>query len=230
VGGTTSAAGSGATDAGATPDDGRGPRAPQTGEIVVLYDGDGFDAWRPLDESLTEVDWNENRDEGWMEVVSTRTNHIVTNDDHLHQDVFLHIEYWCPNEGPDQTGQDRGNSGIYLQSRFEMQVLDSYGRPPEIDGCGAIYGVSAPLVSACHPAEEWNVYEIDFTAPRYEGAMKVSSARITAWLNGELVQDDTEVDAPTASAVPGEPIGPQPLYLQDHLDTVRYRNLWWILK
>jgi hypothetical protein len=117
-----------------------------------------------------------------------------------------------------------------LQSRFEMQVLDSYGRPPEIDGCGAVYGVSAPLVSACNPPEEWNVYEIDFSAPRYQAGAKVSNARVTAWLNGQLVQDDLEIEGPTASAVAGEPIGPQPLYLQDHLDAVRFRNIWWILR
>jgi hypothetical protein len=165
-----------------------------------------------------------------MEVVSTRTNHIVTNSEHLHEDVFLHIEFWSPDEGSDQTGQERGNSGVYLQSRYEQQVLDSYGRPPEIDGCGAVYQVSAPIVNACLPAEQWNVYEIDFTAPRFENGVKVENARLTTWLNDELVQDDVEVPGPTQGGVSGEVEGPQPLYLQDHLDSVRYRNIWWIRK
>ncbi len=210
-------------------DDGRGPHAPTTGEIVVLYDGNGFDAWEPFDGSMT-VTWVENRDEGWMEVRPTGSNSIVTNEQNLHQDVFLHLEFRSPNEGPDQTGQNRGNSGVYLQSRYELQVLDSYGRPPEEDGCGAIYKVSVPLVNACNPAEEWNVYEIDFTAPRFENGSKVDNARITAWLNDQLIQEDVEVPGPTEAGGAGEPEGPHPLYLQDHSDTVRYRNIWWIHK
>jgi hypothetical protein len=223
-----------ATDAGAAvdtaPDDDRGPHAPAEGEIVVLYDGNGFGAWEPFEQGQSEVTWLENREEGWMEVVSTGSNHIVTNQQNLHRDVFLHIEFRSPNESADQTGQNRGNSGVYLQSRYEMQVLDSFGRPPELDGCGAIYKVKAPLVNACKPAEEWNVYEIDFTAPAFENGQKVANARITAWLNDELVQNGTEIPGPTQAGVSGEEASPQPLYLQDHQDAVRYRNVWWIHK
>ena len=216
--------------AGGPSADGRGEHAPSEGAIEVLYDGTGFDAWEPFNQGMAEVDWQENPEEGWMQVTPTGSNHIVTDADHLHEDVFLHIEFRSPNEPADQTGQQRGNSGIYLQSRFELQVLDSYGRPPEIDGCGAIYQVSVPLVNACRPAEEWNVYEIDFTAPRYQDSVKVENARVTAWLNDQLVQDDVEVPEPTQAGVSGEPLGPQPLYLQDHGDLVRYRNIWWIHK
>ncbi len=219
--------GAGVVDAGALPDDGRGPHAPVEGSIEVLYDGHGFANWEPLDRALSEVNWREDSVEGSMEVTPTYSNHIVTNAEQLHRDVFLHIEFRSPNE-PGQTGQDRGNSGIYLQSRYEMQVLDSEGRPPEIDGCGAVYKVSLPLVNACKPAEEWNVYEIDFKAPRFEAGQKVANARITAWINDQLVQDDTEVPGPTQAGQAGEPDAPQPLYLQDHGDLVRYRNVWWI--
>ncbi len=223
------AGGAGGTD-GTVVDDGRGPHAPTTGEIVVLYDGSGFDAWEPYNQGLSEVNWTEYPDEGSMEVMPTGGNHIVTNEANWHQDVFLHIEFASPDESADQTGQNRGNSGIYLQSRYELQVLDSYGRPPEIDGCGAIYKVSAPLVNACMPASEWNTYEIDFTAPRFENGTKIENARVTAWLNDQLVQDDVDVPGPTEAGVAGESEGPHPLYLQDHSDTVRYRNIWWIHK
>lgn len=211
-------------------DDGRGPRAPAVGDIVVLYDGNGFGAWEPLMDGLNTVNWTEDAAEGWMQVLPTRTNHIITNQQNLHEDVFLHLEFWSPDEGAGESGQGRGNSGVYMQSRFELQILDSYGRQPETDGCGSIYGVAAPLVNACTPPEEWNTYEIDYTAPRYEGGVKISNARITAWLNDQLVQDGVEVSGTTSAGIPGEPNGPQPLYLQDHTDTVRFRNIWWIHK
>lgn len=226
-GGSTATGGS-LANGGAPVDDGRGPRAPTTGSIEVLYDGNGFDAWTPLEPGLTEVNWLENGAEGWMEVTPTYTNHIVTNDDNLHRDIFLHLEFRSPNEDPAQMGQDRGNSGIYLQSRYEVQILDSYGNAPGLDTCGAIYELSVPLVNACNPAEEWNTYEISFTAPTFEGGQKVADARITAWLNDQLVQDDVPVPGPTRAGEAGEPDQPLPLYLQDHGDTVRFRNIWWI--
>lgn len=222
------ATGGSPANGGAPVDDGRGPRAPTSGSIEVLYDGNGFAAWTPLEPGLNEVNWVENAAEGWMEVTPTYTNHIVTNDDNLHRDIFLHLEFRSPDEDPAQTGQDRGNSGIYLQSRYEVQILDSYGNAPGLDTCGAIYEVSVPLVSACNPAEEWNVYEISFTAPTFEGGQKVANARITAWLNDQLVQDDVPVPGPTRAGAEGEPDEALPLYLQDHGDTVRFRNIWWI--
>jgi Domain of Unknown Function (DUF1080) len=217
-----------ATASSTPPNDGRGPRAPQTGDMQVLFDGSGFEAWVPADTTVGAVNWVLNADEGTMQVAPTYTNHIVTSPAHLHRDVFLHVEFWSPNESSNQMGQDRGNSGIYLQSRYEVQVLDSFGRGPELDGCGAIYKVSAPLVNACKPAEQWNVYEIDFTAPRFTSGQKVASARLTVWLNEQLVQDDVEVPGPTQAGEPDETDAAEPLYLQDHGDAVRYRNIWWI--
>jgi hypothetical protein len=195
--------------------------------MEVLYDGNGFDAWQAA-AGGGAVSWLEDAGEGYMEVAPTYSNHIVTKQEHQHRDVFLHVEFWSPDEPDNQMGQDRGNSGIYLQSRYEVQVLDSFGRGPELDGCGAIYQVSAPLVNACNPAEQWNVYEIDFTAPRFDGGQKTANARVTVWLNDQLVQDDVEIPGPTQAGEAGESDAAYPLYLQDHGDAVRYRNIWWI--
>ena len=212
----------------------RGLNAPQDGEMVVLYDGNGFGNWEGVVQD--DVTWQENNADGYMQVGSNgkRTNHIVTVREHWHEDVFLHLEFWSPDRPANQTGQSRGNSGVYLQGSFELQVLDSFGQRPTTTNCGAIYDVAAPLVNACKPAQEWNTYEINYTAPRYNGDRKrdndrISNAQFTVWLNGELIHDKQEVDADgTAAPLENIAAGPAPLMLQDHSNDVRYRNVWWI--
>ena len=188
---------------------------------VVLFDGASFDEWKPL-EGDGPVPWQLVGD-GSMLVV-TGTGNIVSR--RTFESVFVHVEYKTPLLAASVTGQDRGNSGVYLKGSYEMQVLDSFGRLPEIDGAGSLYGIRAPLVNSSFAEEIWNTYEIEFTAPSYDGGgNKLTNARVTAHLNGELVQDDTEAPTSTDPARP-EAAGPGPLMLQEHQNGVAFRNIW----
>lgn len=144
-------------------------------------------------------------------------------------DYRLHLEFSvAPNKR--ETGeQQRSNSGVYLHGSYELQVLDSY-RDKGFDEqhAGAIYGFRQADENASLPAAVWQVYDIDFTAPRFNGdGDKIANARITAYLNGVLIHDDVEVPGVTRGGLPEKP-GPQPLWLQDHdaKSRVRYRNIW----
>ncbi|HEX8916011.1 MAG TPA: family 16 glycoside hydrolase, partial [Humisphaera sp.] len=147
-------------------------------------------------------------------------------------DVFgsfrLHLEF-NPNVKADSVAeQDRGNSGVGLAGSYELQVLDSYGRTlADKNDVGAIYGVRDASINAALPAGAWSSYDVLYTAPAWEGGTKVSAARVTAWLNGNLVQDDVPVPGPTFTFMPESPLG-GPIVLQDHANVVRYRNVWLI--
>lgn len=139
-------------------------------------------------------------------------------------DHRLHLEFRTPFK-PTARGQGRGNSGVYLQSRYEVQVLDSFGLTGENNECGGIYKIAQPLVNACLPPLTWQTYDIDFTAARYEDGKKVANARATVRHNGILIHNNLELPAHT----PGKHSeGPEPdgLYLQGHGNPVVYRNIW----
>ncbi len=145
-------------------------------------------------------------------------------------DCQLHVEWAAPKEVKGQ-GQGRGNSGIYLQARYELQVLDSYQNKTYYDGqAGAIYKQHAPLVNASRQPGEWQAYDIIYHAPRFdENGKLLKPAVITVLHNGILVQDNTEIKGLTAPA--GAPqykahAFKQPLMLQDHKTPVRYRSIW----
>jgi hypothetical protein len=128
------------------------------------------------------------------------------------------------------SSQGRGNSGIFLQGRYEVQVLDSYQNPTYADGqAGAIYGQWPPLVNAARKPGEWQSYDIVFLAPRFEGGKLVKPAYLTVFLNGTLLHDHQEVMGPTVHRALAK-YTPQPaedsLVLQDHGNPVRYRNIW----
>ena len=127
-------------------------------------------------------------------------------------------------------GQGRGNSGVILQGRYEVQILDSYNNKTYYDGqAGALYKQYAPLVNACRKPGEWQTYDIIFHAPRFDAAGGlVKAGTVTVLQNGVLVQDHVEIKGPTASAKPKYEAHPlkQPLVLQDHHTPVRFRNIW----
>ncbi|MEP7051130.1 MAG: DUF1080 domain-containing protein [Pseudomonadota bacterium] len=141
-------------------------------------------------------------------------------------DIQLHVEFWIPTTPTTNAEQDRGNSGVYLQGRYEVQVLDSYQHPLDgMNDCGAIYELKNADVNAALPPENWQTYEITFRAPRWSGQTKTESAKISVIWNGQQAQKDISVPAPTKLGDPEVP-GDAPLRLQDHGHSVRYRNIW----
>jgi hypothetical protein len=141
-------------------------------------------------------------------------------------DFFLHLEFRCPDM-PEATGQAKGNSGVYLQGRYEIQVLDSYGVGiPGLGDCGAVYNQFAPLVNACRPALEWQAYDVIFRAPRTEGDRVAERVRVTVLHNGIVIQNNVELPGPTGGALDDKVGEPGPLLLQDHGNLVAYRNVW----
>ena len=182
---------------------------------LVLFDGRDLDAW--VDAQGHPARWR--LDDGAV-VVEPGRGDIFTRRQLC--DFVLHLELWLPHM-PAATGQDRANSGVYLQGRYELQVLDSFGQPPTDDGCGALYKIAAPLVNACRRPQVWQRLDVTFTAARPGG-----HPRLTAFLNGELIHDALSIPHPTGGALPGDETSPGPLRLQDHGCPVRYRNIWMI--
>ena len=128
---------------------------------------------------------------------------------------------------PQKTGQARGNSGVYVQGRYEVQVLDSYGLQSQNNDCGAIYGVAAPKENACKAPTVWQSYDIDFTAPVFKDGKKVEPARMTVRHNGVLIHDNVAIPVDnTTAGLGGDPSQPGPLMLQDHGNPVQFRNVW----
>jgi hypothetical protein len=145
-------------------------------------------------------------------------------------DCQLHVEWASPAEVNGE-GQGRGNSGIYLQGRYEVQVLDSYHNQTYYHGqAGSIYKQYAPLVNVCRKPGEWQAYDIIYHAPRFDGGGKLQKpATVTVLQNGVLVQDHVEIKGGTSyKGAPKYEAHPlkQPLALQDHHNPVRYCNIW----
>ena len=143
-------------------------------------------------------------------------------------DHKLHLEF-CPPFKPLARGQARGNSGVYVQSRYEVQVLDSFGLEGENNECGGIYSIAKPIVNMCYPPLTWQTYDIEFTAAHYENDKKVKNARITVIHNGVKVLDDVELPKATPGRIDEGP-APAPLFLQGHGNPVVFRNIWVVEK
>ncbi|MGH7593488.1 MAG: 3-keto-disaccharide hydrolase [Gemmatimonadales bacterium] len=201
-----------------------GPVAPPS-DATVLFDGRSLAEWRAADTTKGAAKWV--IENGAM-VVAPSTGDIATR--RSFGDMQLHVEWSAPNP-PTGEGQDRGNSGVFLMSTYEIQVLDSYHAATYPDGqAAAIYGEFPPLVNAMRPPGDWQVYDIVFHRPHFDAGGKVTiPARVTVFHNGILVQDDVAILGPTTNghrtAYLAQP-DRLPLQLQDHGHRVRYRNIW----
>lgn len=198
-----------------------GKNAPEG--AMVLFDGTSLNEWKHED----------GRPARWELIddfmrVKPRSGSIVST--YHFRDCYLHLEFRL-SDMPGSTGQMKCNSGIFLQNRYEIQVLDSSGwKVPGTGDCGALYNHHAPLVNACKTSLEWQTFDIFFRAPRFTaGRKKIENARMTIFLNGILIHNNIEQWCCTAGdPPPGDNWDdtPGPLMLQDHHDVVDFRNIW----
>jgi len=193
---------------------------------VVLFDGSdaSFKSWKSLRNGATNP-WKNNPD-GSM-TVQTNTGDIQSTQ--TFQDALFHVEYVTPKITSAGGGQERGNSGIYLKGSWEVQVLDTFGLAPAIDGCGAIYEVAKPLVVACNKEEVWNTYEIEFQAQACTNGQQTAPAKVLeVKLNGILVQQNVTLPANETRAGQKPSCDPKGILLQDHSSIlpVSFRNIW----
>ena len=194
-------------------------------DAIVLFNGKDLSNWTALDKQGPRAPgWK--AENGYVEVVPG-TGHLITKE--KFGDCQLHVEWATPSELRG-AGQMRGNSGVLLMSRYEIQVLDSYQNQTYADGQAAsIYGQYPPLVNASRPPGEWQTYDMVFEAPLFEGDKVVKPAYITVFHNGVLMHHRQAFIGRMAHARVGTyaPHGAEePLMLQNHGDRVRYRNLW----
>jgi type 1 glutamine amidotransferase len=188
-----------------------GSDAGALGQAWTHRDGQPF-AWRALKDLA----------HGGVEVIASTGDIVSTGS---FGDALVHVEFRIPAM-PGAQGQGRGNSGVYVQGRYEVQVLDSLGLEPGLGDCGALYGQKVPDTNACRAPERWQTYDIEFRAPRLDSAGGVTEpARMSVWQNGIRIHDEVELKGPTAAGMEGE-VARGPLLLQDHGNPVRYRNVW----
>ncbi len=176
----------------------------------VLFDGSNADAWK-----VSRVK------NGLLQAGA------LTKDEF--GDFTLHLEFRTPYM-PAARGQGRGNSGVYLQNRYECQVLDSFGLEGKDNECGGFYQIKEPAVNMCLPPLSWQTYDFDFTGAKFDGENKTSNARVTVKQNGVTIFDDFELPHLTPGGAPHESPGRGPLMLQFHGNPVEYRNIWVVEK
>jgi hypothetical protein len=192
---------------------------------LVLFDGKSLDNWTsrigkaPAPWRLVEG--------GAVEV----TRGDIITEQRFGGHFKLHVEFRVPYM-PRAKGQGRGNSGVYLQGRYEVQVLDSYGLKSGDEDCGAIYGVAGPLVNACKAPAVWQSYDIDFTAARTNDGKVAEPARVSVWHNGVKIHNDVRINEDhtrggmSSGELGGDPGTSGPILLQDNGSPVQYRNVW----
>ncbi|MDR1789560.1 MAG: DUF1080 domain-containing protein [Opitutaceae bacterium] len=141
-------------------------------------------------------------------------------------DSLLYVEFRVANN-PEALGQHRGNSGVFPQPAYEIQILDSFGLDARDNDCGGLYHVAAPAVNMSAPPLEWQSYLIHYTAPRFDASgQKTANARVTVWQNGVKIQDALEIPRNTSNPKGPEPKTPTPIALQQHTSVLQFRNIW----
>jgi hypothetical protein len=178
---------------------------------AVLFDGKNADAWA-----------GGHLDERNLLAAGCKSKQSFT-------DFTAHLEFLLPFK-PLGRGQDRGNSGVYLQDRYELQVLDSFGLKGENNECGGFYTQAKPSENMCFPPLAWQTYDIDFVSAKYDGSgKKTKNAVVTVKHNGVTIHDKFEFKGPTPGGKPEDSTG-GPLQLQGHGNPVFYRNIWVVSK
>ena len=179
---------------------------------LVLFDGTNADAWK---NGKVDADGNL--------VCGTVSKQEFG-------DFTLHVEFRTPFK-PAARGQGRGNSGVYLQDRYEVQVLDSFALKGENNECGGIYTKHKPKLNMCFPPLSWQTYDVDFEGAKWDAdGKKTKNAIVTVKHNGVLIHDHVEVDGTTGGAGRKDVPGPGPFQLQNHGNPVVFRNIWVVEK
>ncbi|MFP2995456.1 DUF1080 domain-containing protein [Spongiivirga sp. MCCC 1A20706] len=192
-------------------------------DAIVLFDGSNLDAWHNR-KNETPAKWTINSD-GTM-TVKPGTGDIKTKE--KFGSIQLHLEWSAPDK-IESEGQGRGNSGVFFQEKYEVQILDSYNNRTYSNGqATAIYKQTIPLVNATKSPTEWQTYDIIFHQPIFYNGKKVQSGTFTVIHNGVVVQDHVEIKGSTEYIGPplNEPHGEGSIVLQDHGNLVQYRNIW----
>jgi hypothetical protein len=186
-----------------------GARPPEG--AIVLFGGKEADAWTG----------GKLIDEKWLGPGPTTRQGF--------RDFTLHVEFRLPFR-PAARGQNRGNSGVYLQRRYEVQILDSFGLEPRNNDCGALYEQTPPTVNMCYPPLSWQTFDIDLTAAKYdEAGKKTVNAVVTVIHNGVKIHDRVELKGPTGNGRKEENT-PGAINLQNHGNPVYFRNIWLVEK
>lgn len=194
-------------------------------DAVILFDGRDLSHW--VHENGAPARWT--LESGEM-VCKTGTGDIHSRE--KFRSAQIHVEFNTPDM-PNAHGQARANSGVYIQGRYEIQILDSYRNPTYAMGsAGSVYQQHDPLVNACRPPGQWQTYEIIFHAPQCTGTKVTVPARVTILQNGVLIQDDADITGPTGEGARDNACEAGPLKLQDHKHPdvtatyMRFRNIW----
>lgn len=186
---------------------------------MVLFDGGDLSGWCSPGER--DAAWRVR--DGCLEVVPG-TGDLCTRA--VFGDFQLHVEFCVPAD-PAALGQSRGNSGVYLQGRYELQILDSFGMEATAEGCGALYKVHAPLWNACRKPGTWQTFDVAFRAPVLDtNGLVFDHARATVFHNGVMIHDNVGLHGPTRDAIDPYEAQPGPLRLEDHGSPVKFRNIW----
>ncbi len=206
------------------------PSTPAPSGAIILFDGKSLDSFTKRD-GKSAPGWKLLGDNG---VAQVQGGDVITKQKFAGK-FKLHLEFRVPYM-PKASGQGRGNSGIYLQGRYEVQILDSYGLKSKNNDCGGIYTVAAPLVNACKAPTVWQSYDIDFQSPKGNGGKVTESGIVTVHHNGTLIHDKVRLvikkgdkEEPvtnTTAGLGGDPTTAGPILLQDHGNPVQYRNIW----